>query len=154
MTDKKRKPKTQAVLMIKVGNYQGIDTYAPADGQGESILNGRHSFEAAIPVMGRSLNMNALWAVFYVQIGKETGQTPAEVKAECKLNYGVPIMCASSEEFRRVWAAKFAGDTYEQQLFMMKYLPVTSLFSKFQGVDYTDTLIREYAKQQIQLIVL
>lgn len=148
------KPKTQSVIMVKVDNTFTGDKYAALEGDGEKLLNGRHSFEAAIAVMGRSMNQNALWAIWYAQIGKEQGQTPAEVKRECKLNYGVPILCAQSEEFRRVWAAKFADDTYEQQLFMMKYLPVTSLFSKYQGMDYTETLQREYAKQQIQLIVL
>jgi len=98
--------------------------------------------------------MNSLWAVWYGLIGKESGQTTLEVKCECKLLYGVPILCAEDEAFRRVWLAKFAGDTYEQQIFMMRYLPVTSLLSKSQGMIYTETLQREYASQSINLVVL
>jgi len=104
--------------------------------------------------MGRSLPQNSLWAVWYNQIGKELGQTPAEVKQECKLNYGVPILQAEDEGFRRIWEAKFANDTYEQKLYMMKYLPVTSLFNRGQGSVYTETLQREYAKMNIVLDVL
>ena len=91
---------------------------------------------------------------WYGQIGKELGQAAEAVKRECKLNYGVPILLAEDESFRRVWNAKFASDTYEQQLYMMKYLPVTSLLSRGQGTIYTEDLIREYAQQGIVLQVL
>lgn len=152
---KKRKPKTQNIIMVKVPQkYEGIDCYCAIDAAGSQLLNGRNTYEAQIPVRGRSLNHNALWAVWYVQIGKEVGQTPEEVKRECKLNYGVPILVAEDESFRRVWNAKFADDIYKQQLYMMKYLPVTSLLSRGQGTIYTETLQREYAKQSIVLTVL
>ena len=148
------KPKSQSIIMVRVpANYSGV-SYAPIDTDAETVLGGRKSFEAAIPVRGRSLPQNNLWAIWYGLIGKEQGQTSEEVKRECKLNYGVPILCAENESFRRVWAAKFAGDTYEQQLYMMRLLPVTSLLSKGQGSIYTETLQREYAKQQIVLDVL
>ena len=148
------KPRTTSVLMVRVdSNYQGI-TYAPIDKAAETVLGGRKTFEAAIPVRGRSMPQNSLWAVWYGLIGKEVGQTAEEVKRECKLLYGVPILCAEDRAFSRVWEAKFANDTYEQQLYMMRYLPVTSLLSKGQGIIYTETLQREYAKQQIVLDVL
>jgi len=145
-------PKTTEIAMVKVPlEYEGLALYAERDG---NVLNGRQSFIAKIPVMGRSLPQNSLWAVWYNQIGKELGQTPAEVKQECKLNYGVPILQAEDEGFRRIWEAKFANDTYEQKLYMMKYLPVTSLFNRGQGSVYTETLQREYAKLNIILDVL
>jgi hypothetical protein len=148
------KAKSTTVIMVKAPvNYSGI-TYAPIDKPAEDVLGGRNSFEVQIPVRGRSLPMNSLWAVWYGLIGKESGQSVVEVKCECKLLYGVPILCAEDEAFRRVWNAKFSGDTYEQQIFMMRYLPVTSLLSKSQGMIYTETLQREYAKQQIVLDVL
>jgi len=154
-TEKKRKPKTKIVLMVKVPmKYEGLDCYAAVDADAASTLNGRNTFEASIPVRGRSLNHNSLWAVWYPQIGKATGQTAEAVKRECKLLYGVPILVAEDESFRRVWNAKFADDTYEQQLYMMKYLPVTSLLSRGQGTIYTECLIREYAQQGIVLQVI
>ena len=148
------KAKSTTVIMVKVSpDYTGV-SYAPIDKPAQDVLGNRTSFEVQIPVRGRSLPMNSLWAVWYSLIGKESGQTTEEVKRECKLLYGVPILCAEDEAFRRVWEAKFAGDTYEQKLFMMRYLPVTSLLSKSQGMIFTETLQREYAKQQIILEVL
>lgn len=148
------KAKSTTVIMVKApANYSGI-TYAPIDKPAEDVLGNRATFEVQIPVRGRSLPMNSLWAVWYGLIGKEVGQKTEEVKRECKLLYGVPILCAEDEAFRRVWLAKFADDTYEQKLFMMRYLPVTSLLSKSQGMIYTETLQREYASQSIDLVVL
>ena len=146
------KPKTTDVVMVQVPvQYEGLTLYAERDG---NVLNGRKSFLAAVPVKGRSLPQNNLWGAWYGMIGKEVGQSPEEVKRECKLLWGVPILCAEDEAFRRVWLAKFENDTYEQRLFMMRYLPVTSLLSKSQGMIYTETLQREYAQQSIDLVVL
>lgn len=152
---KKRKPKTKAVIMVKVPlKFGDLDCYAGLDADAAGTLNGRESFEASIPVAGRSLDQNALWAVFYPIIGKHTGQSPEEVKRECKLLYGIPILIAEDTTFRRVWQAKFANDTYEQQLFMMRYLPVTSVLSKRGGKVYTDELILQYAQQGLVLRVI
>ena len=145
------KPKTtDATMVIVPVQYEGLTLYTERDG---NILNGRKSFIAAIPVNGRSLPQNNLWAVWYPLIGKQVGQSAEEVKRECKLLYAVPILCAEDEGFRRMWFAKFDNDTYKQKLFLMRYLPVTSLLSKAQGMIYTETLQREYARQNINLEV-
>ena len=146
------KPKTTEVVMVQVPvSYEGLTLYAERDGD---VLAGRKWFTVQIPVRGRSMPQNNLWGAWYSLIGKQVGQTPEEVKRECKLLWGVPILTAEDESFRRVWNAKFANDTYEQQLYMMRYLPVTSLLSKSQGMIYTETLQREYAKQSIILEVM
>ena len=94
------KAKSTTVIMVKVpANYDGV-AYAPIDKPAMDVLGNRNSFEVQIPVRGRSLPQNSLWAVWYGLIGKEVGQTPIEVKAECKLIYGVPILSAEKQEFR------------------------------------------------------
>jgi hypothetical protein len=145
--DKKKSPKTQEINLVKVGKHNdGYDLYAPLDKLAVDTLAGRKTFSAKIPVVGRSLNQNSLWAIWYGQIARELKEDNAEaVKRECKLLYGVPILLAEDESFRRVWMAKFANDTYEQQIFMMRYLPVTSLLKRGQGVIYTESLQRAYA---------
>ena len=143
---KKSKPKNQTFTMLKVGKVEGLDVYAASDQTGEKALSGRNAFEASVPVRGRSLSQNALWAVWYNQISKELKEHTAEyIKRESKLLYGVPILVAEDVAFRKVWNAKFANDTYEQQIFMMRYLPITSLFNRGQGSIYTEILQREYA---------
>lgn len=151
---KERKPKRAAIIMVKVGKFGEVDTYAPLDADGAKVLGGRRSFESSIPVAGRSLGQNALWAVWYPRIAKYTGTTAEEAKCECKLLYGVPILLAEDKTFRRVWQAKFSNDTYEQQKFMMRYLPVTSLLNRGQGTIYTESLQREYSKQGLLLEII
>ena len=143
---KPSKPKNQEIIMVKFGQLEGIDAYCPLDKLAVDTLAGRKTFIANIPVAGRSLNQNSLWAIWYGQIARELKEdTAEEVKRECKLLYGVPILLAEDEAYRRVWEAKFADDTYEQQLYMMRYLPVTSLLKRGQGVIYTESLQRAYA---------
>lgn len=153
MTNKKQpKPRTVDVTMVKMPyQHDGLDLYAELDGK---ILGGRKSFTAKIPIRGRSLDQNALWAVFYTIIGKATGQTSVEVKAECKLNYGVPILCEQDDGFKRMWRQLFEPLSYEMQLSAMRHIGVTREFSKMNGSIYTETLQREYSKQSIILEVL
>lgn len=146
MEKKEKKPKKQSIIMTKVGDVEGVATYAPLDKLAETVLGGRNSFEADVNVSGRSLNANALWAVWYAQIAKELGDTPDAVKRECKLLYGVPLLLQGDKEFRAIWGALCKGLNYEQQLYTMRLLPVTSRFTKYMGVDYQETLEREYAK--------
>ena len=149
------KAKSTTIIMMKVPpNYVGI-SYAPIDRSAEDVLGNRNSFEVKIPVRGRSLPQNSLWAIWYSLIGKETGQTPIEVKAECKLIYGVPILRAEDQEFRELYDVTLKPLSYELKLELMKkHVKITSLFSKHQGIVYQETLQREYAKQSIILDVL
>lgn len=148
------KAKSTTVIMVKApAHYVGI-TYAPIDKAAEDVLGNRATFEVQIPVKGRTLPQNNLWGLWYRVIAKETGSTFEEVRRGCKLEYGVPIMCEWDKGFRRIWAAKFADDTEKQKLYIMKYLPVTSLMNKFAGIEYTETLQREFAVQSIILNVL
>jgi len=149
------KAKSTNIIMMKVPpNYSGI-SYAPIDKAAEDVLGNRNSFEVKIPVRGRSLPQNSLWAVWYNQIGKELGQTPAEIKAECKLIYGVPILRAEDEEFRELYDRAIKPLDYDTKLQLMnERFKVTSLFSKHQGIVYQETLQREYAKMNIILEVL
>jgi len=152
---RKRKPPKKSITMAKVPmQHEGLDLYAGMDANSVNTLGGRSFFEAMVPVAGRSLDQNALWAVWYPIIGRQTGQTGEEVRRECKLNLGIPILLEEDYEYRRVWDAKFANDSYKQQLYIMRWWPVTRLFSKYQGMDYTETLVREYAEKGIVLEIL
>jgi len=149
---KQPKPKLVEVIMVKLPmQYEGLDVYSELDGK---TLGGRRSFTAKVPIRGRSLDQNALWAVFYTIIGKALGQTSVEVKAECKLNYGVPILCEQDDGFKRMWRKLFEPLNYEMQLSAMRHIGVTREFSKMNGSIYTETLQREYAKSNIILEVL
>lgn len=152
---KKPKPRNVDVTMIKLPGYlpgyDGLDVYAEMDGK---ILGGRKSFTSKVPVRGRSLPQNSIWAIWYTIIGKETGQTPEAVKRECKLLYGVPLYCAQDTGFCAMWQDRFENLDYNKKLFGMRFITVTSELSKMNGSRYTETLQQEYAKQKIILNVI
>ncbi len=93
----------------------------------------------------RSLSQNALAAVWYEQLARETGETPEGAKAECKLRFGVPILRAQDEDFREMYDAAIKNTmTYEQKLKVMRFLPVTSLMSTDQLSAYLQDVQRGY----------
>lgn len=95
----------------------------------------------------RSLNQNALAAVWYAQVARELGEdTPEGVKCEAKLRWGVPILRAEDEEFRAVYDGAIKNTmTYEQKLAVMRFFPVTSLMNTDQLSRYLQDMQKGYA---------
>ncbi len=88
----------------------------------------------------RTLDQSAQAHVWYKQISKELGEdTPLGVKCECKLNVGIPILCAEDDEFRQFWAMASKGLTYEDQLIAVKFVAVTSIMT----IDVSNQYLRE-----------
>ena len=100
----------------------------------------------------RSLEANALSHVWYREIAKQAGdRTPEEVKRECKLTCGVPILRTESEDFRKMYDKVVKGHDYETKLEVMDYLPLTSLMNKEQMSEYMDTIHYKYTNAGYQL---
>lgn len=101
----------------------------------------------------RSLSQNALSHVWYGEVSRRLKeQTPEEVKCECKLRFGVPILRAEDEDFREMYDAAIRRHlTYEQKLRAMRYLPVTSLMTKNQLSRYLEAVQKEYADRGLAL---
>ena len=118
----------------------------------QMLLAGKRVLVQLVPEK-RSLSQNALSHAIYTQIaGQLEDQTVAEVRAECKLRYGVGILREANERFRAMYD-KAIKDTlsYEEKLDAMEFLPVTRLMDKEQFSEYLDTVIREYSKQGIAI---
>ncbi len=78
----------------------------------------------------RSLDQNAILHAWITQIANELReQTAAQIKAECKLVYGVPILRAEDEEFREFYDRAIKWMTYEQKLDAMAFVPGTSIMT-------------------------
>ena len=78
----------------------------------------------------RSLDQNAILHAWIAQIANELReQTAAQIKAECKLVYGVPILRSEDEEFREFYDRAIKWMTYEQKLDAMAFVPVTSIMT-------------------------
>lgn len=102
------------------------------------------------PGMGRSLDQNALSHAWYNEIALQIADTPENVKCECKLRFGVPILRAEDPDFRDMYDAAIKNHlTYEQKLVAMRYLPVTSNMTKAQLSRYLEHIQLSYAQQGV-----
>ncbi|WP_417518778.1 hypothetical protein [Marinobacter sp.] len=102
------------------------------------------------PGVGRSLDQNAISHAWYNDIALQIADTPENVKCECKLRFGVPILRAEDAEFRSLYDTAIKRHlTYEQKLVAMRYLPVTSNMTKAQLSRYLDHIQTSYAQQGV-----
>ncbi|WP_210669080.1 hypothetical protein [Pseudomonas protegens] len=103
------------------------------------------------PGKDRTLDQNALWFAMYERIAKSTEMGDIEdVRRYCKLHLGVPIMRAGCAE-------SFIHLDYDVKLRLMgpcamfgpDGFPVTRLFDRAQGCQYTDRIVAEFAPQEV-----
>lgn len=119
-----------------------------------ALLSGK-PFVVQVVGPKRSRDQNDLSHALYAQIAAQLeDQTVQEVRAECKLRFGIPILRAGNPDFKRMYdkAIKVTLD-YEEKLAAMEFLPVTRLMDKAQFSEYLDTVIREYSKQGVSIIM-
>ena len=90
-----------------------------------------------------------MFYALYQQIAQQRQeQSVNDVRRECKLRYGVPILRAESEQFRHLYDKGIKSTLlYEEKLEAMDILPVTRLMTKPQGTQYIDEIIRDYSRQ-------
>ena len=93
----------------------------------------------------RSLSQNALEHTWFNQIANELReQTAAQVKAECKLNYGVPILRAENEEFRVFSNMALRHLTHEQRLVAINFIPISSIMTVDQLSQFLKAIQSAY----------
>ena len=101
----------------------------------------------------RSLSQNDMFWALFAQIAAAVGdQTVEDIRLECKLTIGVPIMRAASEDFRYVYDLAVKPLEYQQKLSAMKWFEVTSKMNKKQGSEFIDEVLRVYSQRGISLI--
>ena len=139
-------------MRFDVSTDRGLATFLEV--RNGLLLSGKDAvFELVKP--RRTLDQNALSHALYSQIASQLqDQTVSEVRAECKLRYGVPILRGGNEKFKAMYDKAIRDTlTYEEKLAAMEFLPVTRLMDKPQFSDYLDTVIREYSKQGIVILM-
>jgi len=100
----------------------------------------------------RSLDQNAIAHAWFSQIANELReQTALQVKAECKLTIGVPILRAEDEDFRKFYDKSIRLMTYEDKLAAMSFLPVTSLMTVKQLSQFLVGMQETYRKRDVAL---
>lgn len=103
----------------------------------------------------RTTPQNKLQRKWISEIAEQFGdRTPEEVRGDCKLRLGVPILREENEAFRVAYDTHVKPLPYEQKLaFMMEPLdfPVTRLMTTVQSKRYLDAIHRHYSAQGIVL---
>jgi hypothetical protein len=107
-------------------------------------------FEQAEPK--RNLDQNAIFHVWCNQVDKQYCIKIGETKRFCKLHFGVPILRAEDEGFRKLYdKAILSTLSYEEKLEAMDILPVTRLMKKKQMARFLDSVQGHYAELGIIL---
>lgn len=106
----------------------------------------------------RTVLQNSLWHAMYKRAAEMTELGDAEeVRKLCKLEIGVRILLRDSEEFSATWFRLFAHLEYEEKLGLMaghpvagpEGLPVTRLFNRKQGIEFTDRVVAKFRAQGV-----
>ena len=96
----------------------------------------------------RSDAQNRLSQRWYNDIATQLGdQDREEVRAECKLLFGVPILCAENEAFALSWDLTTRHLMHEHKLAAIRAfdMPVTRLMNTNQMGQYMKAVERQYS---------
>lgn len=102
----------------------------------------------------RSGHQNRLSHRWYQDIARQLGdRTVSEVRAECKLDFGVPVLIEDNEALRDRFRRVFGHLTREEIIAAIDAfdLPVTRLMTVKQMTAYMDAIQRRYAGQGVHL---
>lgn len=102
----------------------------------------------------RSTLQNRLAQRWFTDIATQLGdQTHEDVRAECKLRFGVPILRAENEAFQLSYDRVIKALPYEQKLAVIKAfdLPVTRLMTVKQMTAFMDEMQRHWTALGVRL---
>lgn len=102
----------------------------------------------------RSSAQNRLAQQWFNDIARHLGdRSREEVRAECKMRFGVPILRAENEAFRISYDRVLKHLPYEQKLAAIKdfELPVTSLMTVKQMTAFMDEMQHHWVAQGVRL---
>ena len=102
----------------------------------------------------RSIEQNKLQWLWFSEIAAQTGETPSEVQAHCKLQIGVPLLREQNERFRELYDRILKPLPYKDKLALMSEpvaLPVTSLMSVKQFSEYLERIFEHHTSKGFEL---
>lgn len=120
----------------------------------QMVLSGKRCIIQLVPEK-RSLDQNSMIYALYQQIASQKeDESIVDIRRHCKAYFGVPILLAKDPEFAALYRKGIMPHlTPEEKLRAMDILPVTRRFSKEMATEYIDTIIREYSKQGISIVM-
>lgn len=97
---------------------------------------------------------NRLSFAWYQDIARDLGDRDvSEVRAECKVIHGAPILCQEVPAFEASWSRLRSRFSHEEIIEFVRdtELPVTSLMTVRQMSAYLDAVQRRYAPMGVHL---
>lgn len=97
----------------------------------------------------RTVEQNKLQRKWLQEASEWTGHTTEELRAHCKLHFGVPILRNENEKFREQYDKIVKPYSIEEKLqFMMEPFdfPVTRLMTTVQKTQYLDMMYKHFVE--------
>ena len=122
-----------------------------------TFLSARTKFPLTVTVtqgVSRRPAQNRLAQRWYTDVSRQLGdQTHEEVRAFCKLHFGVPILRSENEAFRQSYDRTMKHLPYEEKLAAVQAfdLPVTRLMTVKQMTAFMDEMQRHWAGLGVRL---
>lgn len=103
----------------------------------------------------RSAEQNRLSHKWYGEIAEQTGEDREDVRARCKLRFGLPILMESSEGFRDLCRRRIKPLSHEERIELIREfdMPITRLMNVTQMSQYMDEVFRRHAEMGIALTI-
>lgn len=103
----------------------------------------------------RSTEQNRLAFKWYKEISEQTGEDIEDVRARCKLKFGLPILMESSEAFRDLCRRRIKPLTHAERIEVIRDfdIPITRLMKVDQMTRYLDEMFRHHAAFGIVLTI-
>jgi hypothetical protein len=102
----------------------------------------------------RSTEQNRLQRLWLNEAADQLGQSAEELRAYCKLHFGVPILRNEDEDFRAAYDRVIRPHSYEDKLCMMAIpldFPVSRLMTTGQHKRYLDDVYGHFTAQGVKL---
>ncbi len=103
----------------------------------------------------RSIEQNRLQRLWMNEIAEQLGEyKPEYYRGWCKAWFGVPILCAESDEYSAVYDRIFRPLSYEQKIEMMQRpidYPITRQMTVSQKRQYLDEVYRHFSHKGVKL---
>jgi hypothetical protein len=103
----------------------------------------------------RSAEQNRLSQKWYGEIAEQTGEDREDVRARCKLKYGLPILMESSEAFRDLCRRRIKPLSHAERIEVIRDfdIPITRLMNVTQMSQYMDYVFQAHVEFGIDLTV-
>ena len=108
---------------------------------------------SAVKGADRTGAQNRTIAMWYQDAAHETGEDFERVRAQCKVEVGIPILRRDDDEFRAWYDAALRPFPYDTkiEMFIRLQIPVTSIMTVKQATEYMDLVQRRFLSAGIPL---